>query len=73
MNTQAKMKNHLFVEKTIHPRDRKSDPIPYQYFSQWYMKFEDDNINLDVKNPTDMGNKKITGLQDPPHHSDAAT
>ena len=27
----------------------------------------------DVENPVDMGNKKITGLQEPIHHKDAAT
>ena len=55
------------------PRDGKSDPIPYQYFSQWHMKFDDDNIKIDVKNPINMGNKKITGLQEPIHHKDEAT
>ena len=37
------------------------------------MKFDDENIKSDVKNPIDMGNKKITGLQDPLQHKDGAT
>ena len=36
------------------------------------MKFDDDNIKIDVKYPVDMANKKITGLQEPIHHKDAA-
>ena len=34
------------------------------------MKFDDDNIKIDVKNPIDMGDKKISNLQNPIHHSD---
>ena len=65
--------NYNRIEDIGNPRDGKNDPIPYQYFSQWYMKFDDDNIKIDVKNPINMGNKKINGLQDPLHHKDAAT
>ena len=64
--------NFNHIEDIANPRDGKSDPIPYQYFSQWYMKFHNDNIKIDVKNPIDMGNNKIIGLKDPLHHSDAA-
>ena len=41
--------NFNHIEDIANPRDGKSDPIPYQYFSQWYMKFDDDNIKIDVK------------------------
>ena len=64
--------NFNHIEDIANPRDGKSDPIPYQYFSQWYMKLDDHNIKIDVKNPIDMANKKITGLQEPIHHNDAA-
>ena len=33
--------NFNHIEDIANPRDGKSDPIPYQYFSQWYMKFDD--------------------------------
>ena len=46
------------IQDIANPRDGKSDPIPYQYFSQQYMKFDDDNIKIDLKNPINMGNKK---------------
>ena len=29
------------IEYTGNPRDCKNDPVPYQYFSQWYMKFDE--------------------------------
>ena len=35
-------------------------------------KFDDDNIKIHVKNSVDIGNKIITGLEDPLHHKDAA-
>ena len=65
--------NFNHIEDIANPRDGKSDLVPYQYFSQWYMKFDDDNGKMYVKNPINMGNKKITGLQEPIHHKDAAT
>ena len=37
-------KNYNRIEDIGNPRDGKSDHIPYQYFSQWYMKFDNDNI-----------------------------
>ena len=49
----------------------KNDPLTYQYFSQWYMKFDDDNIKIDVKNPINMGNKKITNLKEGTDNNDA--
>ena len=39
-------------------RQGKSDAVPYEYLTQWYMQFDDDNIKIDVKNPINMGNKK---------------
>ena len=50
--------NYNRIEDIGNPRDGKSDPISYQYFSQWYMKFDDDNIMSGVKNPINKGNKK---------------
>ena len=50
--------NYNGIEDIGNLRNGKSDPIPYQYFSQSYMKFDDSNIKIDVKNPIDMGNKK---------------
>ena len=65
--------NYNQIEDIGNPRDGKSDPIPYQYFSQWYMKFDDDNIKIDVKNPIKMGNKKITNLKEGIENNDAIT
>ena len=65
--------NYNRIEDIGNARNGKNDPDPYQYFSQWYMKFDDDNIKIDVKNPIDMGNKNITGLKEPLHHTDTAT
>ena len=69
------MKGHLLldnnrVQDIAPPRQKKSDAIPYLYFSTWYMQFDDNNINLDVKNPIDMGNKKISNVKEGTSNSD---
>ena len=46
------------VQDIGNPRQGKSDAVRYEYLTQWYMKFDDNNIKLDIKNPIDMGNKK---------------
>ena len=49
VNGSSVLKDHLLmdfnrVQDIGKPCQGKSDTVPYEYFTQWYMKFDDNNI-----------------------------
>ena len=51
--------NSRRIENLANPRSGEADGIPYEYFRQWYMDFDDNNIKINVENPVNMKNKNI--------------
>ena len=49
--------NSRRIENLANPRSGEADGIPYEYFRQWYMDFDDNNIKINVENPINMKNK----------------
>ena len=54
-------------------RYNTNDALTHSQFEFFYFDLNVDDGKIEAQNPIDMGNKKITRLQDAIHHKDAAT
>ena len=65
--------NNRRIENVALGRNNTSDALTHLQLKAFYFDLNVDNGKIEAQNPIDMGNKKITGLQEPIHHKDAAT
>ena len=65
--------NFARIENVGPGRQGTLDALTHLQFEVYYFDFNDNNCKIEVKNPVDMKDKKLTGLSKPTNNSDAVT
>ena len=55
------------IQNIAPPRQNSSDAVSYAYLNNFYLKYDDDNSELDCQSQINMQNKRIVNVKFPHH------